>query len=381
MSHDRVIHVITPGDHYSPRTGSALPTVVHLLADAALHAGDAPHAVVLDRATYSPRYGGVELIEYDRAPWMTRRDRYVDAVAGRLGLPRPRVSRWYRPAADAIGDMPPANILAHNAPFLPWLLRDSEHQVAVYAHNQLFRTYGRREAARVAGEASVVICVSEALAAETRALLPRSLHPRIQVVQNPVDTRRFTPAAGQRDADGPLRVLFVGRMVRQKGAHVLIAAAAAFSADEVEVSIIGSAGFDPNAPLSAYEHSLREVARNKSVAFLPFTDRDSLPDLYRAADVLVVPSIWAEPSGLTVAEGMASGLPVVASHVGGIPEVLGDTGILIPPDDPDALARALRTLHDDPALRASLGVTARQRAVKRDAAQAWESLRTVLGGL
>ncbi len=91
------------------------------------------------------------------------------------------------------------------------------------------------------------------------------------------------------------------------------------------------------------------------MTFQPFVDRDALPPLLRTADVLVVPSRWAEPSGLTVGEGLATGLPIIASRVGGIPEVLGSAGILVEPDDAAGLSAALRRLADDPGLRLRLG--------------------------
>lgn len=377
-----VIHTITPGDHFSPRTGSALPTVVHLLADAAVAAGDAQHAVVLDRTTYVPRYPGVRLIEYDRGPGVTRTGRYLDAAAGRVGLPRRHQSAWFAPLADAVRGEPASHVLAHNAPLMPWLLRGTDHRVSIYAHNQLFRTFSRGEADRIVGEASAVICVSDALADDTRRLLPRALASRVVVVENPVDTIRFVPATQRRE--GPVRVLFVGRMIPEKGADVLARAAAEFSAEQVEFTFIGSQGFNPAAPLSAYEELLRGIARahpSAALTFLPFLDRDELPQRYADADILVVPSRWAEPSGLTIAEGMASGLAVVASDVGGIPSVVGDAGVLVPPDDPAVLAVALTHLIEDAQTRAALAKAARLRAEKRDATWAWQRLRGALHAL
>ena len=115
--------------------------------------------------------------------------------------------------------------------------------------------------------------------------------------------------------------------------------------------------------------------------FEPFTDRSAIPDLLRSADVLVVPSRWAEPSGLTVGEGLASGLPVIASRVGGIPEVLGSAGILVEPDDALALAGEIRRLASEPELRASMGAEARAWAESHDWAWAWRRLRAVLSGI
>ena len=382
MGERRVIHAITPGDHFSPRTGSAVPTVVHLLADAAVRAGAAPHGVILDRSTMTPRYGNVELIEYDRAAGVTRSGRYLDAVAGRLGFTRPRLARWYSPVADAVRELPAADVLAHNAPILPGLLRGTGHRVSIYAHNQLFRTYGRREADRTVGDAHLVICVSDALADETRALLPRAQRSKVVVAENPVDTARFRPPARRAEGRHPVRVLFVGRMIPSKGPDVLARAAREFGPEEAEFVFVGSHEFNRHAHPSAYERQVRELARasRARVTFLPFADRDALPALYRDADVLAVPSVWAEPSGLILGEGMASGLPIIASRTGGIPSVVGDVAVLVPPNDPDALAEALRELIRDPAARIRRGEAGVRRAQQRDADWAWARLRALLDG-
>jgi glycosyltransferase involved in cell wall biosynthesis len=100
---------------------------------------------------------------------------------------------------------------------------------------------------------------------------------------------------------------------------------------------------------------------------LDAVDHAALPQLYRAAAVAVVPSVWQEPFGMPIVEAMACGTPVVASRVGGIPEILGDQrgGLLVPPDDPAALAAALAGLLEDPRRRAAMGAAARDLAVTR----------------
>lgn len=372
-----VVHALTPGDHFSPSTGSAIPTVVHGLARAATAAGDARHQVVVERGTYEDRYDSADVIECAPSPYPSRLERLQDAVAGRLGMPRAAAARQYAATVEALRDRPPSVVLAHNAPVLPRLLQDGPHQVVLYAHNDLLRTYSRREAGRMLDSAAAVVCVSEDLAARTRARLPQRLADRVVVVGNGIDVDQFEPRTAR--PAGPVRVMFVGRVIREKGVDVLLDAAKRLSRD-VEVVIVGSAGFDAGAPLTAYEEGLRRSARalRSPVQFLPFVDRAALPALLRTADVLVVPSRWAEPSGLTVAEGMASGLPVVASRVGGIPEVLGDAGLLVGPDAPDELASALQALVADPARRAELGRKARARAEERDWSWSWDRLRRLL---
>jgi glycosyltransferase involved in cell wall biosynthesis len=103
-----------------------------------------------------------------------------------------------------------------------------------------------------------------------------------------------------------------------------------------------------------------------------------LAGLLRQHDVLVVPSRWREPSTLTVGEGLASGLPVVASRIGGIPEVVAHPELMVPPDDPDALASVLEWLSTDDAARDRLARESRAHAVQHDWASTWRALSAVL---
>ncbi len=382
---DRIAHALTPGDHFSPRTGSAIPTVVHGLAGAAADDERVPrytHHVLVDAGTFRPRYPTASAIEYSAAPPPGRAARARDVLAGRIGLPRTGAARVYAPLVTALRTVPESFVLAHNAPVLPRLLEGSGHHPVLYAHNDILRTVTRAEAQRSLGAAAAIVCVSADLAEVTADRLPAALAGRVRVVDNGVDTRQFTPPVVA-SPGGRLRVLFVGRTIADKGPDVLLQAARLLARDDIEVHIVGSYGFARDAALSRYEEGLRRQAAELRVpvVFEPFVDRALLPDLLRAADVFVAPSRWREPSGLTIGEALATGLPVIASRVGGIPEVLGDAGILVPPDDPAALAEAIAHVADDHADRARLARTARARAEARDWLHAWGQLRAVLDAL
>lgn len=378
---NRVIHAITPGDHYSPRTGSAIPTVVHGLAGAARNDQREqrfPQEVLVASGTYTPRYSSAVPIEFESVPAPTRNERIADAALARLGRPRRAAARYFQPLVDALDRAEPAIVLAHNAPVLPWLLRNSQHRAVLYAHNNILQTMSKAEAGRTLDTVAGIVCVSESLAEQTRAHLPRSLADRVHIVGNGVDCTQFVPAT--RSATTPVRVLFVGRMIRDKGADVLLRAAALLDRDDIEILIVGSSGFDAHAALTPYERELRDVAARSraTVRFQPFEARENLPALFQSADVMVVPSRWPDPCPLAVGEGLAAGLPVVASRVGGIPEILGEAGVLVPKDDPRALALAIDRLVGDSSLRARMSAEARARAKAHDWAWAWGNLRGVL---
>ena len=311
-----VVHVITPGDHFSPRTGSAIPTVVHGLSAAAAvdrrEPGFEPY-VLIDEATMHPRYGSATVLEYRGGGLPGRRERIADVILGRVGRQRTGAAKGFQPLADELMRRPRGIVIAHNAPVLPSLLEHSAHQIVLYAHNDLLRTYSRSEADRALGGVAAIVCVSESLAARTRRSVSPALAGRVRVVENGVDCVQFFPPEGRDEDVGgrPLRVLFIGRMVPEKGADVLLRAAALTRRDDLEFVLVGSQGFDRGAELSTYERTLRELAQASSapVRFEPFVDRESLPSLLRTADVLVVPSRWAEPSGLTAARGAGDRTP------------------------------------------------------------------------
>lgn len=376
-----IYHVLTPGDHYSPRTGSALPTVVHGLAKAANALGPAhefPQKVLIAKDTYEPRYDSAEPLFYSSVPPPSRNHRYLDMALGRLGVPRRASAAYFGPIAERLEQEESGIVLAHNAPLLPWLMSASKHRVMVYAHNDLLRSFSRLESSRALKSMHRLICVSHALAHQLSASLSSELRDRIRVVSNGVDTEQFQPVAIR--PPGPLRVMFLGRAIPEKGADILLTAAGQLQRHDIEYLIVGSHEFNREAAISKYEHRLRRLATAtvSTVHFEPFVDRAELPALLRRADMIVIPSRWAEPSGLTVGEGLASGVPVIAAASGGIPEVLGDAGILFDPERPDELAKAIGSLADDPDRRRELGLAGRRRAERHDWTWSWQQLQTII---
>lgn len=371
------VHVITPGDHYSPRTGSAIPTVVHGLATAAASRGRITRVSVA-RGTYPDRYDSAEAVEYAEAP-AGRHDRQIDAVTGRLGLGRQRTRRRYAAAVTDQDSWPPSVVFAHNAPQLVGAIDRSRHTPVLYAHNELLRTYSRREAGRTLENAERIVCVSEFLADRTRDRLPVSLRERVVVVRNGVDTELFRPAPDKPERER-VEVVFVGRVLRAKGPDVLLEAVRLVDDPRLQVTVVGAAGFSPTAPLTPYERDLRRRASGlgERVTWRPFLPRAEVAAVLREADVAVVPSRWPDPCPLTVLEGLASGLATVASRVGGIAEISSDGSLLVAPDDPAALAAELRRLVDDPYLRTDLG--RRARASVRDWSLALDELVDRLEG-
>lgn len=166
------------------------------------------------------------------------------------------------------------------------------------------------------------------------------------------------------EANRPL-VVCACRAVPEKGVvHVLRAFDALLSADR-------SSGPRPVLVYMGDGPGMDELRRERAglackddVVFAGY--RKDAAELLEGADICVVPSVWEEAFGLAALEPMARGVPVIASRIGGIPEVVvdGETGVLVPPGDEPALAGALARLLQDPAERARLGENGRRRAVE-----------------
>ncbi|HJR62807.1 MAG TPA: glycosyltransferase family 4 protein [Gemmatimonadaceae bacterium] len=179
---------------------------------------------------------------------------------------------------------------------------------------------------------------------------------RFRVIHNGVDIARYHPRGGPADWN-EFRILAVANLIPEKGVQHLIRAFAALSVPRARLMVAGD---------GPQESSLRELADELGVSarttFLGL--RDDLPDLLRTTDVFVHSAVWQEAFGLTVAEAMASGCPVVASHIGAMEELVDEScGVLLPPGDVPALAAALHRLAHDAPLRQRMGERARQRAV------------------
>jgi glycosyltransferase involved in cell wall biosynthesis len=181
---------------------------------------------------------------------------------------------------------------------------------------------------------------------------------RYTVVPNGVDLQLFHPAGTAAPPRRRVRCLAVARLVERKGLGDLIRAFALLDRGRYELEIVGG---------GADELVLRELVARlglwHDVRFLGVLDRQAVAERYRQADLFTLPSS-AEAFGNVFAEAHASGLPVVGSTTGGIPELVehGTNGLLVTPGDIHALAGAIRYLGGDPDLRLEMGRRNRLRA-------------------
>jgi len=221
-------------------------------------------------------------------------------------------------------------------PFVRWLWRDADALVAV--------SNGLRD-----------------YAFDTTPDLP------IEVIPNAIELSVFTPPA-QRNGEGPVKLLFVGRFNAFKNVEKLIETAGhlkAIGVDNFELQLVGE-----GERRATVEQLVIEKGLTKQVRFLGWIDRDSIVERYRQADLFVTATTW-EGMPNTVLEGMACGLPVIATRASGLEELVRDgvNGYLVNINDSSALADRIATLINNPYERARMSKESRKIAEQEFA---WE---------
>ncbi|MDX6645560.1 MAG: teichuronic acid biosynthesis glycosyltransferase TuaC [Miltoncostaeaceae bacterium] len=226
----------------------------------------------------------------------------------------------------------------------------------------------RARVAEAVGAIDQIVTVSRAIRDACQAVgRPRRA---VAVVPNGADTRVFLPREraeararlGLPD-DGPV-VSYVGKLVPRKGVDALIEALGLLARRPGGAPLLAAVGIGELRP--ALEARVRELGLGERVRFAGKVPHDEVAWWIAAGDVFVLPSL-SEGLPTVVCEAMACARPVVATAVDGTPEIVedGETGFLVPPRDPRALAAALARVLDDPTLADRLGARAHERALER----------------
>ncbi len=223
-------------------------------------------------------------------------------------------------------------------------------------------------------DAALVVAVSEPLKALAAKTWPEG---RIDVVPNGVDLDMFAPSDTPAPTRHNVRLTVVAQLIERKGIHHLLSAIAGLPAvlkARVRLELCG---------IGPYESELRRQAGalglTDQVEFAGLVPYSELPEKLRQTDVFVLPTLQ-EGWPMSLLEGMASGLPALATAVGGIPDAVrhGENGMLVPPGDVPALASALRILLEDAPLRRRMGPAARAAVARCSWSAIWERYEALM---
>jgi spore coat protein SA len=272
----------------------------------------------------------------------------------------------------------------HNRPQWARILRDFGYRggIILHLHNDHLGHWTPSMLDELARDLDKVATCSEYLR-NTFAGKSVSLASKTRVVLNGVNTDLFFPREGLRE---PQTIFFVGRLHPEKGVLQLVQAFAHVLEVHPKAKLVigGSTGFGAHS-LTPYVREVEELASSiverhpGSIQFTGYLHHDrDLPAWFQKATLFTCPSIFQEPFGLVNAEAMACATPVIGSRRGGIPEVLGETGLLIDPEDIAGFADAMCMLLGNPNYSAKLGRAAHQRCHEmfdwQVVAQRWNSL-------
>jgi glycosyltransferase involved in cell wall biosynthesis len=248
------------------------------------------------------------------------------------------------------------------------------YSVHVRAHELYSRTFNCSLKDRLEG-AEFVVTNSIYNESHLRQLLGPQANGRLHVIYNGLDLDSFQPPARQTLPGARLRILSVGRLVEQKGFHILLKACRKLKERGILFSceLIGG----PQEELDANTYVLlkklhRRLELEDAVRFAGAQAFSQVMDAYLRTDIFVLPCIIAADGSRDVTpnallEAMAMELPVVSTPIGAIPEIVDDgiNGWLIPPNDENALADAIEVLARDPDLRRRIGKAARTKIENR----------------
>ena len=366
MTAPAVAIVLPYRENFSPGSAGALALLVHRLATRR----DGFSPVVIGPPPPTPPFADVPFLPA-RATWWPPAN-----AARRYGHAVTRHLRAHPPALIEVHNRPElALFLARQFPAVP---------VSLFLNND---PQGMRDA-KTPGERADLLARLAMVACSSAWLRGRLLEGVASPARDPVVLHNWLDLA-EVPASPPQReqtILFAGRVVRDKGADTFVDACAAAlpHLPGWRAVMIGADRFGPDSPETPWIAALRPRAAAAGVQMWGYRPHEAVMDAMARAAIVVVPSRWPEPFGLTALEAMAAGAALLCAPRGGLPEVFGDAGLPIDPEDPAALAATIRALAADPDRLAALGAAGRARArlfALPQAAQRLDALRRrVLAG-
>ena len=376
-----VVLVNNSRETFTPTVSGAIGTCLWELCRAAASVGETPVVVTLSSTAEPYAWPDTHFVSPSKVPDGPLGTRLTRLARRLTGWARWEQRAYAKSLVPVLRRLRPSIVVCNNDLELAVYLRGKLPGVKVvhWFHNlELIADGPRRRFVRDRSLSSVAVSAYLARALE----IVYQLEPlSVAVALNGVDASAFRPAAGGPDPGASVPVFgFVGRICVEKAPDTFLRACLLLAEQrhDFAVQLVGDTnwGRSEPTPIRRLVEDLTIELQGKGIEVqrLGHVSREEVPGALRASDVHVVPSRWDEPCGLTILEGLATGIPIVASATGGSPELVGEAGLLFPRDDVVSLARRLASLLDDPVRRKELGLLARERAQSLTWLRTWESV-------
>ena len=351
--------VLPPREGFSPGAVGAIGLLVHRLSD--------PEDLILGRPLDQPPFADRRFVPVRVPGWP--RHPLVSGTGARYAAAAARLLAEARPDLIEVHNRPEvASVLARRFPRTP---------VCLFLHNDPQSMRGARSprARRALAGRMRIVVVSDYL----RGRFLEGVGPGIAVglLPNCLDLAALPPLRPVEARDR--LILFAGRLVADKGADSFVAACAQVlpSLPGWRAEMIGADRFLPGAPDTPFLAMLRPAARQAGVGLTGYQTHAAVLEAMARAAIVVVPSRWMEPFGLTALEAMACGAALVSSPRGGLAALVADAALFIDPDRPATLAAALLRLGRSETERVRLSIAGLARAQTFDLPEAHARLRAL----
>ena len=283
---------------------------------------------------------------------------------------------YYAQAERLIARIAPDVVHHHSRPAVLWLSRAVSSVPQVVSLHSMdygwgfgYRGWDRPLFSRGLAAAARILCVSDFIRRHTVERYP-AVTRTATVLYNGVDGETFSPLPAGSTPAAAKTILYVGRVEARKGVHVLLDAFERWIAPrcpDARLLIVGPHSYWDRQPSTYYTEIVGHCQAHPRIELRGPTYVDAeLAQLYREAMVSVVPSTFPEALGLTALEAQASGVPVVVSDAGGLPETVaaGSSGIVFPNNDAEQLANAVIGLLEDEPRRQAMASAAREWSMR-----------------
>lgn len=377
MAAPQIVFVNNSRETFTPTISGAISTSLWQLAQASLGTMVTPTIITNDAEAEPYPWPQTHFIR--RAVENSGARSKVDrAVRRATGWAHTTQHQYARAALRLLKQAPPDVVLCVNDPEIAVYLSQhlpSTRVVHWYVNLELAADAWRR---RYTANRKIISLACSRYLARAVEMTYRLRPGSVGCLYPGVDASAF--AADRSPRSGPVVIGFLGRVCVEKAPDVLLRACLrlAQTRHDFAVSLLGDTnwGYSVANPYRLEIDDLVDqlVASGIQVNRPGHLSREQVPEALAGCDICVIPSRWDEPFGLVLVEGMAAALPVVGAAVGGIPEIIGGVGELVPREDDAALAKVLAKLLDDPERRQAMAVASQQRAQDFSWTATWQGL-------